>query len=76
VQVTRSIPIDATAGASDVVQRECNLQTGVPAAIAQAASDVQLVDAPSKTGRRLELSISEVHGPGGGPFSGPKWMAV
>jgi hypothetical protein len=24
----------------------------------------------------LELSIREVHAPGGGPFSGPKWMIV
>ena len=76
VQVARSIPIDASAGATGPVQQECQLQTVVPAAIAQASTEVQLVDAPSKAARRLELSISEVHGPGGGPFSGPKWMTV
>jgi hypothetical protein len=75
-QLARSIPIAAGAGASGAVSQECQLQTRVPEAIAQAASDVQLVDAPSKAARWLELEISEVHGPGGGPFSGPKWLAV
>lgn len=75
-QLARSVPIAASAGASGTVQQECQLQSRVPEAIAQATSDVELVDAPSKSGRWLELEISEVHGPGGGPFSGPKWMAV
>jgi hypothetical protein len=76
VQVPRSIQILPTAGATSAVQSECGLQTAVPQAVAQAAADVTLVDAPAKSGRWLELSISEVHAPGGGMFSGPKWMAV
>jgi len=75
-QVARSIEIAPTAGASGAVQQECQLQTRVPAAIAQAAIDVEVVDNPNKGGRWLELTITEVHGPGGGPFSGPKWMTV
>jgi hypothetical protein len=75
-QLARSIPIAPSAGASGAVQQECQLQSRVPQAIAQAAADVELVDAPSKSGRWLELEITEVHGPGGGPFSGPKWLAV
>ena len=75
-QLARSIPIAASAGASGAVQQECQLQTRVPAAIAQATADVQLVDAPSKSARWLELEVSEIHAPGGGPFSGPKWMAI
>ena len=76
VQVPRTIQILPSAGATSAVQNECGLQTAVPQAIAQAAADVQLVDAPAKSGRWLELSISEVHALGGGPFSGTKWMAV
>src|SRR5574341_694093 len=76
VQVARSISFAPTAGASEAVKQECQLQTQVPASLQQAGADVQLVDAPSKSGRALELSITEVHAPGGGPFSGPKWMAV
>jgi hypothetical protein len=76
VQVARSAPILPSAGATSAVQSECGLQTAVPQAVAQAAADVTLVDAPAKSGRWLELSISEVHAPGGGLFSGPKWMSV
>jgi hypothetical protein len=75
-QVARSIPILPTAGATGAVQSECGLQTAVPAAVAQAAPDVTLVDAPAKSARWLELAISEVHAPGGGLFSGPKWISV
>jgi len=75
-QVARSIPIAPNAGASPAVQQECQLQTLVPQGIQQAGADVTLVDAPAKGGRWLELSISEVHAPGGGPFSGPKWISV
>src|SRR5262245_25313810 len=75
-QIARTIPIDPTAGASSAVQQECQIQTLVPSAIQQAGADVALVDKPAKNGRWLEMSISEVHAPGGGPFSGPKWMAV
>jgi hypothetical protein len=76
VQVPRTIPFAPSAGASEKVQQECQVQTGVPAAIQQFGSDIQLVDQPSKGGRSLELSITEMHAPGGGPFSGPKWMTV
>jgi hypothetical protein len=75
-QVPRTISFAPTAGNYAKVEQSCQLQTQVPAAIAQHASDVQLVDQPSKGGRSLELSITELHAPGGGPFSGPKWMAV
>lgn len=76
VQVARTIAFAPSAGASDNVKQECQLQTQVPAAIQQAGTDVQLVDAPNKSGRALELTISELHAPGGGIFSGPKWMTV
>jgi hypothetical protein len=75
-QIASSIPIAPSAGASGPVQQECQLQTLVPQGIQQAGADVTLVDAPAKGGRWLELTISEVHAPGGGPFSGPKWMTV
>ena len=76
VEVPRTIPYAPSAGASAKVQEGCQVQTQVPAAIQQFGTDVQLVDKPSKGGRSLELSITEMHAPGGGPFSGPKWMTV
>ena len=66
VQVARTIAFAPSAGASDKVKQECQIQTQVPAAIQQAGTDVQLVDQPNKAGRALELTISEVHAPGGG----------
>jgi hypothetical protein len=76
-QVQRSIPFDEGAGGSEKVRSECQIQTRVPEAVKEFAADVELVDgALNKNGRALELSIMEVHAPGGGPFSGPKWMAV
>jgi len=74
-QVARSIPIAPGAGATPQVQQECQLQTLVPQAIQAAGGDVTLVDGKPQ-GRWLELSISEVHAPGGGLFSGPKWITV
>ena len=76
VQVARTISFAPAAGVNEKVKQECQPQTQVPAALQQANTEVQLVDAPSKSGRALELTISELHAPGGGPFSGPKWMAV
>jgi len=78
VMVSRTIPFGEDSGARQAVRDECTLQTRVPAFIQEFAPDVQLVDGPlpTKSGRALELSIIEVHAPGGGVFSGPKWMAV
>jgi hypothetical protein len=78
VMVSRTIPFGEDAGATQAVRDQCTLQTRVPAFIQEFAPDVQLVDGPlpTKSGRALELSIIEVHAPGGGVFSGPKWMAV
>ena len=76
-QVPSSISFAPSAGAPDKVQSGCQLQTLVPQAIQQAGgADVQLVDKPSKGARYLELTISEIHAPGGGFFSGPKWITV
>lgn len=77
-KVPRSIPFANNAAVPDAVRSQCELQTKVPEFLAQSAgSSVELVDAPSrKLGRVLEMEISEVHAPGGGAFSGPKWMSV
>jgi hypothetical protein len=78
-KVPRSIPFSSNAAVPDAVRSQCELQTKVPEFVAQSAgSSVELVDGvPSrKLGRVLEMEISEVHAPGGGAFSGPKWMSV
>src|SRR5262245_58066900 len=75
-KVQRSI---ANAAVPQAVRDQCQLQTKVPEFVAGAAgSSVELVDGAvsRKAGRVLEMEITEVHAPGGGVFSGAKWMTV
>jgi hypothetical protein len=77
VKVLRSIPFGSDAHASQKVEDECQLQTKVPSFLDQYSDDVELVDGPlGKSGRVLELTISEVHASGGGAYSGAKSMTV
>jgi hypothetical protein len=78
-KVQRSIAFAEGSGASDAVRNECALETKVPDFIKQFAGDsVELVDAAldPRKGRVLKMEITEVHAPGGGAYSGPKWMTV
>ena len=76
VKVLRTIPFDSDA-ASQKVQDECELQNKVSKFLDAYSESVELVDGPlGKSGRVLELKITEVHAPGGGAFSGAKYMTV
>jgi hypothetical protein len=72
ITVPKSIAFASTATVRSEVRDQCELQTLIPAAIANHSSDVELVDGKAS----LSLEISEVHAPGGWIFSGPKWVAV
>ena len=74
-QVLRAIPYAKGVEVRQAVRDQCQLETKVPGYIAEFGSDVVLVDRLGG-GRVLELAITEVHAPGGGGFSGPKWMTV
>ena len=63
-------------GATAAVRDQCGLQTGLPEQVRSYAPDVELVSGKATGRRTLELLIAEVHAPGGGAFSGPKWMTV
>jgi hypothetical protein len=77
IKVLRTVPFAAKARVPQKVQDECDLQTKVPAFLSQHAADVELIDSKlGSTGRVLDLRIGDVHAPGGGAFSGPKWMTV
>ena len=77
-KVSRAIPYSANAAVPPAVRDQCALQSKVPEFVAQSAgSSVELTDALNrKAGRVLEMEITEVHAPGGGAFSGAKWMNV
>lgn len=72
VKIPRTIGFAPGANVRTPIVQECELQTVIPAAIAQSAADAELVDGAGN----LELTISDVHGPGGWIFSGPKWVEV
>lgn len=77
VRVLQTIPFAKSAQVPEKVKDECKLQEKVPMFLAQFSDQVELVQGSlGKSGRTLELEINEVHAPGGGAFSGPKWMAV
>jgi hypothetical protein len=74
-QVLRTIPYAKGVEVRQAVRDQCRLETKVPGFVAEYGSDVVLVDQLGG-GRVLELAITQVHAPGGGAFSGSKWMTV
>lgn len=77
IRVLRTTPFAEGTSVPEKVKEQCGLQTKLPLFLSQDSSEVELVDGRlGRSGRTLELEITEVHAPGGGVFSGPKWMAV
>jgi hypothetical protein len=72
VTVSRKIEFAKSASVRSAIQEQCNLQTSIPEAVASNSADAELVDGSGN----LNLEITEVHGPGGWIFSGPKWLEV
>jgi hypothetical protein len=73
VTVARTIDFAPAASVRKQIVDECRLQSIVPSSLAKSSARVELVDDASTD---LDLQISDVHGPGGGFFSGPKWVEV
>lgn len=61
ITVSRSIGFAPGASVRQQIVDECKLQTVIPAAVANSAGNVELVDGKGT----LELVISDVHGPNG-----------
>lgn len=77
VGVQRAIPFAPGSGAPQVVIDQCDLQTRLPAFLSESSTLVELVDGQLGTrGRVLDLTIASVRAPGGGIFSGRKWLTV
>lgn len=76
VQIKQEIAF-ADGATSQKVQDECGLQRDIPKFIAAYAKDgVTLVENFDTAGRRLELTITNAYAPGGGAWSGAKWVEV
>ncbi len=72
VKVAKTIAYAKNASARQQLRDQCDLQTVIPAAISANSSNVELIDGRGN----LRLEITHAHGPGGGAFSGPKWVEV
>jgi len=58
------------------VKQECNIQQDLSASVVANAPNAKLVQKKPSSGLYLDLVVTEVHAPGGGLFSGPKWIAA
>ncbi len=74
VGIPSIVPFNENTSVPNAVRNECQLGEKVSSFLARYAN-VQFSDTPS-TGQYIDMSITEVFAPGGGAFSGPKWMEV
>jgi len=78
VSVERSITFSKHSNTPQKVVNECNLQTKIPLFLSKyAKGSVSLTDETiGKQPKALKLEISSVHAPGGGAWSGAKYVEV
>jgi hypothetical protein len=75
VQVRSVAGVATTSTIPANVKQECNIRTDLSAAVAaHAGGNAELVQKKPSSGLYLNLVITYVHAPGGGVFSGPKWV--
>lgn len=72
-QVLKDIPFAETTDVRAAVREQCKLGTKLAGFIAESNASVELVEKLGG-GSVLVIHITEVHAPGGGAFSGPKWL--
>lgn len=72
VSLSREIPYAESVRVRPAVREKCQLTTRIPEAIAASSEGVDLVEGAGT----LKVEIAAVHAPGGGVFSGPKWIEL
>lgn len=75
VSIPSEVPFHKNTTVSKAVREECELGSKVSAFIDKYSDDVIVSDAIGE-GRHIKMSITEAHVPGGGAWSGPKWLEV
>lgn len=75
IGILKVIPFDEATNVPQAVRDECQLGEKVSDFLAQYAKNVKASDSANPA-RFVKMAITEVHAPGGGAFSGPKWMEV
>lgn len=75
IGILKVIPFDEATNVPQAVRDECQLGEKVSDFLAQYAKNVKASD-NADPARFVKMAITEVHAPGGGAFSGPKWLEV
>lgn len=80
VTILKKVPFEEPDEIRSAVREECQLQTKLPRFVKKFGEEnnlnVHLVDdlSEAQTEHVLKMTITQVHAPGGGAFSGAKWM--
>ena len=75
VQVPSVIPFAKDLNVTDAVRAECQLGEKVSSFIKKyGKKNIEVVESPA--GNYVAMEITHVHAPGGGSWSGPKWLEV
>jgi hypothetical protein len=77
VKIPNPVPYARQAEVGAKVRAECQVGEKLASYLEQFGDEIELVTgAPGGSGRVLDIRITHVFAPGGGVFSGPKWMEV
>ena len=81
ITIISPVPFAESSGATSNVKADCTLETRLPKFIedySKKGVDVVIGDDPGEesAGKVLHLEFTNVHGPGGGAWSGPKIVTV
>lgn len=72
--IPEAVPFSKTSNATAAVKEKCELGEKVSAYIDKYSKLVEVGD--GTTAKHIDMEISEVFAPGGGAWSGPKWLEV
>lgn len=75
IAIPNVVPFAKGVDVTAAVRAECKLGEKVAAYVEQYSKLVEPKDELG-SGKRIEMEITEVFAPGGGAFSGPKWVEV
>ncbi|MGK0224116.1 MAG: hypothetical protein ACI9ON_003365 [Limisphaerales bacterium] len=75
IGIPETVPFSDFASVPDAVRAECQLGEQVAQFVKRYGKNIEFSDV-TDSGKYVEMEITEVFAPGGGVFSGPKWMEV